>query len=580
MSLQDMKIKELVGKVDRGEIRLPEMQRQYVWRASQVRDLLDSLYRGYPAGTVLTWETDEPAPTRAFSVAQDTQPKRYQLLLDGQQRLTSLSAIINGKPIMVRNRKTPIDILFNLEHPAQLEVMTEVHEGEQDHDAVEEVDENDSERDEETADASEDEMLARFKRMAFVGSFKKLAARTEWVSVTDVFKTPDNTPFLIRAGVSALTDPKAQLYNERLNRLRAIADYMYRVEVLDRDKSYDEVTEIFVRVNSLGAKLRGSDLALARITATWPNSLKIFQEFETKCLEKGFDFGLALYIKTLVSFATGQSRFKTVGSLSKEQLIEAWQKTKDAINYSLNFLTSNTGIDSPTLMASPFLAITLAYFGHHKNFKLTSDEERQLRYWALTANAKGRYSRGSSETFLDQDLSSISKTGTVDALLKLLETQAGRLHITPSDLEGRSSRSAYFKTMFLAFRAAGAKDWGDQLSISLKHSGAKHALEFHHIFPQAQLKGKEPNEINDIANLAFISSAANKTISKNKPASYIPAYIAKNGAEMFEKQCIPLTLKLLEIENYQDFLAERRVQIAERLNEFLGNPVSFGKAGF
>ena len=105
------------------------MQRRYVWRSTRVRDLMDSLYRGYPSGAILLWETGEDVPLQEFSVPQQANPYRNtQLLLDGQQRLTSLSAVIRGEPVTVRGRKKPIELLFNLKHPDQLAVVTEVNE--------------------------------------------------------------------------------------------------------------------------------------------------------------------------------------------------------------------------------------------------------------------------------------------------------------------------------------------------------------------------------------------------------------------------------------------------------------------
>ena len=86
-------VEELVGMIERGELRLPEMQRRYVWRSTRVRDLLDSLYRGYSSGAILLWETDEAVPLQEFAVQQQVNPyKSTRLLLDSQQRLTSLSA--------------------------------------------------------------------------------------------------------------------------------------------------------------------------------------------------------------------------------------------------------------------------------------------------------------------------------------------------------------------------------------------------------------------------------------------------------------------------------------------------------
>jgi hypothetical protein len=123
--------------IQRGELRLPEMQRRYVWQGPRVRDLLDSLYRGYPSGAILIWETDEDVPLQQFAVKQMESPYTTQrLLLDGQQRLTSLSAVIRGEPVHVRYRIKPIEILFNLDHPEELAVVTEVNENSAEEDLV------------------------------------------------------------------------------------------------------------------------------------------------------------------------------------------------------------------------------------------------------------------------------------------------------------------------------------------------------------------------------------------------------------------------------------------------------------
>lgn len=109
MQQQNIPIGTLVDMYKREEHRLPEIQRQYVWQSTRVRDLLVSLYRGYPSGSILMWETDEPVPTKDFAVETDrTAFVGRKLLLDGQQRLTSLTAVINGEPIKVRGKKRPI----------------------------------------------------------------------------------------------------------------------------------------------------------------------------------------------------------------------------------------------------------------------------------------------------------------------------------------------------------------------------------------------------------------------------------------------------------------------------------------
>ncbi len=562
MAHQDVTIKELVARIERNEIRLPEMQRQYVWRSTRVRDLLDSLYRGYPSGTVLTWDTDEGVPTRDFAIGQSPDKSmRFQLLLDGQQRLTSLSAILRGEPVCVRDKKRPVDILFNLDHPSDLQLITEVNEN------------NDTNnQDDDTADATEDELLKRFDGMAFVVHSQKLASRPNWVSVTDVFKESSDKSFLKKAGVTSMYDPRYDKYVERLKKLRDIKEYGYRVHVLERDKSYEEVTEIFVRVNSLGVKLRSSDLALAQITAKWRDSLSVFQEFEQECYYKGFALDLSVHLKALVAFATGQSRFQAVSGLSIECLQEGWRSAQEGMRFALNFLSSNAQIDSPALLSSPFLAITLAMYGHQKNYQLSPVDSEALLHWVHAANTKARYSRGSSETFLDQDLAIIRRGGDLPALIKFLKTQVGRLEILPADLENRNSRSAYFKTMFLAFQQDNATDWRDQLKISLKHAGSKHSLQFHHLFPQAILKraGVDNQSINDICNLSFISGRTNRKLSDQEPRSYLPEIVKELGEQALDKQCIPTDADLWRVERYDDFLASRRQLVAGRLNKFLG----------
>ena len=362
MAKAEATVEELVSKIERGELRLPEMQRRYVWRSSRVRDLLDSLYRGYPSGAILIRETDEVVPQQQFAVEQQANPyAKTQLLLDGQQRLTSLSAVIRGKPVQVNGRVRPIELLFNLEHPDALPFVTEVDDN--NIDAPEYSDDGEEPIDEE-ADATEDELQKRFDKMTFVVSTRKLEQLPQWVKVSEVFAgTHDNNTFLKRAGITSLDDPRAEIYTQRLNHLKDIRKYVYRMDVLERTLSYDEVTEIFVRVNSLGAKLRSSDLALAQITAKWRGSLNVFQAFQADCSKDGFELDLGLHLKNLVAHATGQSRFLTVSNLTLDELKSGWDDGCRGMEFAINFLRSNAGITSPALLASPFLLISLGFYG-------------------------------------------------------------------------------------------------------------------------------------------------------------------------------------------------------------------------
>ena len=569
----DVTVDELINKIKRGEVRLPEIQRHYIWQSTRVRDLFDSLYRGYPSGTILLWETEtddkDGVPLQDMAIEQ---PKKNpfsntRFLLDGQQRLTSLAAVIRDEKVTVRGRggrEKYIELLFNLEHPDDLDIVTEVHEKGPEA-------KNGEGRLEDETDSTEDELQKRLNRMTFVVSTKKLEQLPQWVKVSEVFKNDDNATFLRQAGVENWDDPNYRRYNKRLNKLRKIREYTYRIDVLGKNLSYNEVTEIFVRVNSLGVKLRSADLALAQITAKWRNSLQEFQNFQEECKGSGFNLDLgSVHLRNMVVFATDKSGFGTVKNLSKETLQKSWDESCQGMQFALNFMRSNAGLESPASLASPFVLIVIAYFGKKRNYSLSTEEAKQLRDWSLLANAKGRYSRGSSETILDQDLAVLHSGGGVSKLREQLQRQVGNLKITPEELEGRDQKSALFKTMFLAFRAANAEDLDTSIAIAQGLQGNQHRLQFHHIFPKAIIKGiYTSSEVNDIANLCFIAGKTNRQIRSKEPKDYFPEFIDKNGLTPFEAQCIPTEKEFLNRENYKDFLLERRKRIATRLNEFL-----------
>ncbi|MGC1679388.1 MAG: DUF262 domain-containing protein [Candidatus Binataceae bacterium] len=571
MSKTDITVGALVSKVASNELRLPEMQRGYIWRDSQVRDLLDSLYRGYPTGTILVWETAS-APQRDMAVGGNSSAfKTHQLLLDGQQRLTSLSAVFMGLPIDRRtgaNKK--VEILFNLDHPddSTADVAEEEQNGK-------EADEDDEKEDE----GSNIQKVIR--RQTFVVATKALSNDPRWVNVTDVLANHKTDVQILKPLVQSLDDPNFARYANRLQQLRKIRDYQYVMIVLERELSYEEVAVIFVRVNSLGTRLRGSDLALALITSRWEGSLRELEEFRQHCEDKGhFSFELGLLVRALVVFATGQSRFKSVSTISIERLKSAWAETKRAMEFSFDFLKANAGIDSEALLSSPLFVITIAFWVSFKKYKLTSHDERTLLHWLYVANAHGHYS-GSTETVLDADLTRIKNGEDVEGLLQALKRDYGRLEFTAADLAGRNQRSPLFPMAFLALRARGAKDWRTKLAPSLTTIGSRNSIEFHHIFPKTRLTkaNYKRDEINDMANLAFIGAATNKWIGSHLPETYLAEVLANQGKDLAEQgvqaltsHCIPLEPELWKLDNFGKFLEHRRNDLANAINEFISPP--------
>lgn len=569
MQQQNIPIATLVDMYKRGELRLPEIQRHYVWQGTRVRDLLDSLYRGYPSGSILMWETDEAVPTRDFAIVQDSNAfAGRKLLLDGQQRLTSLTAVLNGEQVSVRGRKRPIDILFNLEHPDGPPVdIVEVES-----DEVSPVTPDDELSDEsDESEEGETGLQEKLNRRTFVVSSKNLLSQPQWVSVSEVFQSTDDAKLLKKSGIQSWDDPRFQKYSDRLKKLRSIKQYQYVVHVLERSMSYEEVTEIFVRVNSLGAKLRSSDLALAQMTSRWPNLLKELEKFQDECEQSWFTIELGQLVRGIVIFATKQCLFRSVSSTPVDALKEGWKQAQEGLRFAINFLRTNASIEDESLLSSPMFIHALAAVSRVKDNKLTADEQNKLLHWLLVANARGRYSRGSTETLLNEDLAIIFRKDDIGALMEPVKRQFGRLHIEPGDLAGRGVNSPLFSLSYLALKASGAKDWYSGLGLSLTHQGKLHFIQWHHIIPKSLLKaqGYETGEINEIANMAFITGQTNRRISNKEATGYLVDIVAKQGEEALHSQCVPTASELWATERYRDFLQSRRVALAERMNRFI-----------
>ena len=558
-------IRSLVDKVIGKSLVLPEMQRRYVWRSTQVRDLFDSLYRGYPVGSILVWNRpDGDVDGRVLDVGESAgaiKKGETQLLLDGQQRLTSLTAILKDKELLVRWRKKPIDILFNVTHP-------DVEEDEM-LDVVEPDD------DDEDADGDEEHDSLDFEKKTFVVATRRLMSQPNWISLRRVFKEDSADIWLEIIGKMNLEarSPEAKKILGRIQQLQKIEDIELPIVTLGKEMDYRTVTDVFCRVNSAGARLKGSDLALAQITSRWVGSLKKFEEFQNKwggdAKQPLFDMGFA--IRALVVFCTGQCKFLSVGTIPVERLEKGWKDTVKALERAFDTVKNDWNIHSFSLLSAPSLVITVAYYLKHveDSGRNTSVQEMaDLHKWLLVASVCGHYSKGSSESIMDQDLAAIDRGASLAEMSSMFSKQGWTGCIVEEELKGKFHGSAFFGLMYLAMKDVGAKDWYHHTNISLANIGSVLKVQFHHICPRALLKahgGYDVAEINDIANLAFIGGSTNRKISDKAPAEYLPGV----SVEDLKSQCVPLDESLYNLENYRAFLAERRKLIAATLNEYL-----------
>ena len=556
MGNSSKQISELVEEVDRHDLVLPEMQRRYVWRSTQVRDLFDSLYRGYPVGTVLVWERPEGEEGRELDVGETAGVRRQGqklLLLDGQQRLTSLTSIIKDRELLVRGRKKSLDILFNVLHPDfdDEELLD-----------VDVDDDDDDDGDDEDADSLD------FEKKTFVVATRRLMNQPNWLSLRKIFSQPQNKLWLgVLKGLGLAVDSEeAGKISERINNVQKIKDIYIPIVTLPSVMDYRTVTDVFCRVNSAGARLKGSDLALAQITSRWHGSLKLFEEFQKKHEVNGQQlFDLGFLVRALVVFMTGQCKFLTIASIPVERYDRAWKETKNALETAFD-VVKGWGMISFTLLSAPSLIITLAYYMKRRPMEM--EDLSMLHKWLLVASICGHYSKGSSESIMDQDLASIDKGTPLEEMFFAFQKQGWAGKISGSDIKGKFHGSAYFGLMYLAMHEAGAKDWYQDSIISLGNVGSLLKVQFHHIFPQAQLKAAnayEKNEINDISNLAFIGGNTNRRISADAPEKYLPKISVANRLA----QCVPMDESLYPIGKYREFLAARRKLLVEMLNNYL-----------
>lgn len=558
------KISELVEEVARQDLVLPEIQRRYVWRSTQVRDLFDSLYRGYPVGSILVWERPAGEEGRAFDVGEAAGSRRSNqklLLLDGQQRLTSLTSIIKNQELFVRGRKKSLDILFNVLHPDFDD--DELQEGDADID------------DDDISDSDDDNTLINLEKninlekKTFVVATRRLANLPNWLSLRELFTQGDYVQLVLNVlkglRLDTGSDEGKRIF-KRIDTLRSITKVDIPIVTLSADMDYRTVTNVFCRVNSAGTRLKGSDLALAQITSRWRGSLHLFEEFQKKYVVNGQQlFDLGFLVRALVVFMTGQCKFSTIASMPVNRYEKAWKETTKALGTAFD-VAKEWGLTSFSLLSAPSLIITLAYYMEKRPTEMNN--RSLLHKWLLVASICGHYSKGSSESIMDQDLAAINKGIPLEEMFQAFQKQGWTGRISEDDIKGKFHGSAYFGLMYLAMYKAGAKDWYQDSIISLSNIGSVLKVQFHHIFPQAQLKASNKysaNEINDISNLAFISGNTNRRISAELPEKYLPKISETNR----RSQCVPLEESFYTLDNFREFLTERRRLLVDKMNAYL-----------
>ena len=516
-----MKISTLLDHIDSGHMALPEFQRGYVWNRDQVRGLFDSLYRRHPVGGLLVWATDSQTADHRGSgqLAKGT----VKLLLDGQQRMTSLYGVIRGQApeFFDGNAATFTGLRFHLDH----------------------------------------ETFAFYQPI-------KMQEDPLWIDVTELMKN-GMSAVITRLNSDSKNIAQFSEYMERLLNLIGIVDVDLHIEeITGKDKTLDVVVDIFNRVNSGGTKLSKGDLALAKICADWPGARDEMKSHLAQWVRNDYDFSLDWLLRCLNTILTGEAKFQFLHEQTAPEVQDGLKRAHKHIASCLNMIAGRLGLDHDRVVFGKFAIPVMVRFldGHGAPSAIERDK---LLFWFVQAGMWGRFS-GSVESFIDQDLALLEETNGLDRLLEQMRLWHGGLTVEPNHFDGWSLGARFYPILYMITRVGGAMDWGNGLELKAQLLGKMNGLEVHHIFPKSQLykRNWSRDQVNALANFCFLTKDTNLKISDRLPQDYFPE-IEKQHPGALASQWIPMDEELWEIENYAEFLTARKKLLADETNRLL-----------
>lgn len=535
MKDQRLEINDIVKNIDdaiSGMLDVPEFQRKFVWKPEQVKNFVDSLWKDYPVGALLLWESEYASPQSAMG----TQSSK-QWIVDGQQRVTALSLLFGRKPYWWLNATAWNKCL------KKYDVMVDI--------------------------TSEKDSL----EFALPNPAREKSPK--WIPVRKILTTRDLSQ--LTTEILNKLEMGQQSFNEIYEKLQSIKNiakrYVYAIIV---NHEIEDVAEIFTRLNMAGTKIKESDVIIALTAAKQEGWVREqFNPFLSDLGDRGFAIGPGVLIRALGIIGKGTARLKDIPKNFWDKSIEfdqAWNNTREAVIYVVRNLT-NYGILSAELLPSLNALIPLFYL--YDQFKGRKFEFKRAFYWFLMASWDGRYS-GSAITILDQDLRTIRESKELEEAIKnLLKPFDVANSFTEEDFlldyrESEFMRLIFYLTMF----HRKAKDWLHQ-DIPIGYDKSDNALnegfepEWHHFFPKSILRkaSLQEDRINPIANIVVLNEKANRKFRSKLPEQYLSDF--QVSSERLVEQCVPLEKELWRIQQYEDFLKERAKQLSRTINEFV-----------
>ena len=593
---QNKSLETIIGHINSGEIAIPEIQRPFVWKSSQVRDLIDSLYKGYPAGyLIISQSPDMRLKDGSLSLGK-------KIMIDGQQRVTALMTAIAGKEIIDKDfQKKRIVISFNP-----------------------------------LANEDSEEELFKVQDNA-------IRKDSRWIhDIADIFKPTFSSWSFISEYVQKNPEAKPEIVGKTLEKLVAIKNRQLGVIELEKDLTIDEVTEIFIRINSKGAELNQADFVMSKIAANtsyngnmlrkaidyfshlaiepeWYGEMKKDTEFMASDFapilewlkdDHGdiFDPKYADILRIAFMYKFHRAKMKDLVSLlggrnfdtrDYEESIaeESFMKLTDGVKSFMNkysFTQFVLAIQSAGFICSRLIKSQMTLIFAYTLYLMLHDspdipKEKVKFYvgkWYVLSTLTGRYT-GSPETAMEADIRRIKEKGFMDVLA---ETEAAELSDAFWDISlvqkmETSSVSSPYLNVYLAAQV----HMGDRALFTnyIKVSDLIELQgEVHHIFPKQYLAKHgmtEKSKYNQIANYAYLDAPINKAISDDAPSVYFSKAIeaAKQGVAVYgnisseeefrknmKQNSIPDGIAEMDFSNYDDFLVARRKLMAQKIREY------------
>lgn len=562
----------LIENIEMGDIGLPEIQRPFVWPNSKVRDLFDSMYRGFPIGYLLFWINGFSEVHRQIGTNVKQKVPRL-LIVDGQQRLTSLYAVMKGIAVVRKDYSQERIYIAFRPRDQKFEVT----------DAA-------TRRDPEFISDISQLWSGSLSRNRFVKSF--------------IRRLGDHRP---------LSEDEEDELSENIDRLYDLQNYPFRALELSSAVDEENVAEVFVRINSKGTTLNQADFILTLMSVFWDEGRTELEYFCRDARQPSTSAGSPYnyfiqpdpdqLLRVSIGLGFRRARLRHVYSILRGKDLETEEFSdelreqqfavlKEAQGYALNLqnwheflkVLMRAGFRRGKMISSQnALLYTYALFLIGKrDYGIDSYTLRNtMARWFFMASLTGRYT-GSPETKMEQDLALLRgmKSGQefvqlVDRTIEDTFTEDYWNINLPNALATSSARSPSLFAYYAALNLLGARVLFSKMKVSELIDpalrGTKAAIERHHLFPRGFLKTlglTSTRDTNQIANYALVEWSDNIDISDKSPSEYFPQYTTRfTQQELNEMMYWHALPKGWEEMEYSEFLEARRKRIARVIRD-------------